>query len=279
MRKARILAAALLLAIPAGANAQEVLLPTQQSIAGGVNMHAYTFDEGIGASSASLMLMPVAVQQPIGQSWLAEAYLSYARGTVEMDGATYHISAPTDTWTRLSYIGLAGTAFTIGLNLPTGHPTHDSEEAVVATVLSTDILGFREASWGMGFAATGGISTAYQVGQWQVSVGGSYRQNSDFRPRADTTVRYAPGSEMRARLAFARDIGETKRVSFGLMALNYAEDQLDGRNLFQAGPRVMVDGSYSFPIGRTSWSLFLADIWRGKGDVTLPIVSQASTVR
>jgi hypothetical protein len=111
MKTARFIAAAAFAALTASnATAQQVLLPTQQSIAGGMNVHAYTFDEGIGATSASLMLMPIAVQQPIGGNWLAEGYVSYARGSVEMDGATYHISAPTDTWTRLSYIGIPGTA-------------------------------------------------------------------------------------------------------------------------------------------------------------------------
>ena len=123
MKPANFIAAAAFAVLTAtGVSAQQVLLPTQQRIAGGVNVHAYTFDEGIGATSASLMLMPIAVQQPFGSNWLAEGYVSYARGTVEMDGATYHISAPTDTWTRLSYVGIPGTALTLGLNIPTGHP-------------------------------------------------------------------------------------------------------------------------------------------------------------
>lgn len=273
----RSLLAALLLGAAAPAQAQEIgLVP---SLAGGLHVQSFRFQEGMGASSATLYLLPVAYQLPLSRRALLEFYASHGTGSVEMDGRTYRLSAFTDSWMRASYTVGPKLVASVGLNLPTGHPTHDAQEAVVATVLSTDLLGFREASWGMGFAATGGLSTMRQLGPWSVSLGASYRRSGQFEPRADTGVVYAPGDEVRARAAMERTFASGSSLSIGVMAMEYTHDQLDGYNLFAAGPRVMLDASYAFAALGTTWSVYGADIWRGQGQVTLPIISQGATVR
>jgi len=40
-------------------------------------------------------------------------------------------------------------------------------------MLATDLLGFREATWGTGFAVTTGIATARRGGQWGLGLGAS----------------------------------------------------------------------------------------------------------
>jgi hypothetical protein len=252
--------------------------PLARSGATGINVHSYTMGSGLGASSATLFLLPVAVQLPLNPRLLGEFYTAYGIGRVGLEGRALQIAAPTDTWLRVSYT-LAGNAVAaLGVNIPTGHPTHDGEEAVVAAVLATDLLGFREASWGMGLAGTAGLSTAYRVQSWDLTLGGSYRMNSDYRPRADTTMRYTPGNEARLRVASSRELGEGRTVMLGLMALNYGRDEVDRRNLFQAGTRVMADASYAFPGRDGTWTVFMADVWRGQGDVIIPVLDQAATL-
>lgn len=274
----RILFGLLVAASAAGSGAAQETPRFGSSIAGGVHVQAYRFGEGIGAESAHLLLFPVAYRQQLGSRGLLELYTAYARGEVRMDGRTYVLSAPTDTWLRASWVALPGTTLTLGLNLPTGHPTHSSEEAVVATVLATDLLGFREASWGLGFGATAGLSSARRMGPWTVSGGASFRKSGEFSPRADTVLRYAPGDEGRLRMAMEREVGARNALSLGVTALTYTEDRLDGRNLFQSGPRLMADVSYTLRRGDAQWNLYVADIWRERGDVTLPIISQGSNV-
>lgn len=274
----RLLIGGLLAGLLAGAAEAQEAPRFGSSLAGGAHLQTYHFGEGIGAASAQLLLFPIAYQQRIGERGLVELYGAYGHGAVRMEGREYLLSAPTDTWLRASWIAHPGTTLTLGLNLPTGHPTHDAEEAVVAAVLATDLLGFREASWGTGFGATAGVSTARRVGRWTVSGGASYRKSGEFEPRADTGVVYAPGNETRGRLALARDFGERRALSMGVMVLTSTDDRLDGRNLFQAGTRVMADLSYTVRSSAGEWSLFVADVWRDRGDVTLPIVSQATTV-
>ncbi|MBI4543809.1 MAG: hypothetical protein HY703_01275 [Gemmatimonadetes bacterium] len=248
------------------------------SIAGGAHLQSYRFSEGIGAASARLILFPIALQAPVGRWLLLELYNSYAMGEVGLDGAVHRLESVTDTWLRTTLHLRPGVALTLGFNLPTGKATHQPEEAVVATVMSTDLLGFREASWGLGFAATGGLTTAVYLGRVGLSLGASFRRNGEFRPRTDTAIVYLPGDEMRARAALEYR-GDVHQFSVGVMGLEYTQDRLDGRNLFQAGRRLELDATWSFPLGRTSWTVFATDIWRDRGDVTLPIITQGATVR
>jgi len=274
--KRLLLSLALLPAVAGAAAAQGPAF--RSSVAAGTHLQSFRFAEGIGARSAELVLTPIAYQQRLGSNGLVELYGAFARGTVQMDGETFTMANLTDTWLRTSWVATPGTTITLGVNLPTGKPTHDNREAVVATVLATDLLGFREASWGTGLGATLGVSSAREIGPWTASLGASYRRSGEFNPRADTLLHYRPGNETRGRAAFQRKIGDDRGLSLGLMVLTYTEDRLDGRNLFQAGTRAMADVSYSFRRGRGEWTVTVADIWRDKGDVTLPIVSQASTV-
>ena len=273
----RLLLSLALLPALAGAAAAQGPPAFRSSAAVGMHVQSFRFADGIGAQSAELVLTPIAYQQRLGSKGLLELYGAFARGTVRMDDETYTMANLTDTWLRASWMAVPGTTVTLGVNLPTGKPTHDNEEAVVATVLATDLLGFREASWGTGLGATLGVSSVRQAGPWTASLGASYRRSGEFNPRADTLLHYRPGNETRGRAALQRKIGDDQGLSLGLMVLSYTEDRLDGRNLFQAGTRAMADVSYSFRRGRGEWMVTVADIWRDKGDVTLPIVSQASS--
>jgi hypothetical protein len=274
MRTSMLLVAALAALAPA-ASAQEI--GGAPSAAAALHVQTVHFQEGMGISSATLVLLPIAVQQPLGSRGLLELYASRADGSLGVQGRTYRLSAFTDSWLRASW-ALGGNAVAIlGLNLPTGHDTHTVEEAAVATVMSTELLGFREASWGMGFAATAGLSGLRQAGAWSFTYGASYRTTAAYSPRADTAIRYAPGNEARVRLSAERALARGRSVALGITAIGYAHDRVDGRNLFEAGPRLMGDVSYAFPAPGGTWNLYAADIWRAEGHVLVPIANEVSS--
>lgn len=248
----------------------------QKSLGASVHFQGYSFADGYPVTSANLLMTPVAFELPLGRTVSVDGYAAYAHGSVEVDRSVFNFTGPIDTRVRANWAATPWAIVTVGLNLPTGNSEHDQEEAVVASVLSTEVLGFREASWGLGFGATTGIATARRFGKVGIGFGASYRLSSEYKPHADSALTYSPGNETRLRLGFDTDIG-TSKLTGGITLQHYADDQLDGRNLFQPGPRIRGDLAYSFRANaNSSWTVYATDIWRQNGDVTLKATSGTS---
>lgn len=266
------LAVAILTAEPL--EAQEV----QQSLGVSVNFQGLSFDEALGIEVANLLLIPIAYRFSVNEKFSADFYAAWAEGRVERENETFVLNGAVDTRVRLSYQASPWAVLTVGAALPTGNATHDTEEAVVASVLSSDILGFNEATWGTGFAITTGVATVHRIGSWGLGIGASYRLADDFEPSADTVFSYSPGNESRVRLALDRNVGESGKFTGGVTFQTFQSDQLDGRNLFQAGDRVRVDASYAFRAGSSTWNAFVANLWRTDGDLSLQLIDDTGAI-
>ena len=259
---------------PSGVSGQTA----QHAFGTGAQFQSYSFSEGLGTEVATLTLIPLAYSLPVGESFDLEFYGAFANGSVERDGLTFNLQGPVDTRVRARYQASPWAVFTALVNIPTGNSTHDPEEAVVASVLSTDILGFQEANWGTGAAVTAGFATAHQAGDWGVGLGASYRLSNGFEPREGTSLTFQPGNEIRVRLGLDRNVGESGKFMAGFTAQNFSEDQYDGQNLFQAGNRFRGDASYAFRTGGSTWALYAVDVWREAGDAFLDLVNPQGTV-
>lgn len=266
-----LIAIALLAVSAQGATAQE-----SRAFAIGATAQGYSFADGLTVESAILLMTPLAFTTPVTRTLTLDLYGAYARGQVDLgDDKSYTLEGIVDTRIRASLAVTPWAVLSAAVNLPTGNATHDDDEAIVANVLSTEILGFREALWGTGFGFTTGVATASRFGNTGLGFGASYRVASEFEPSAEQAFKYTPGNEARARLALDHNIGNSK-LTLGLTFQNYSEDKVDGRNLFAPGNRWRADVTYSFRATPTStWTLFLADVRRENGDVTLRIVDNA----
>lgn len=248
----------------------------QNSVGAGADYMGYTFEEGLGASAAQLLLFPVAVRFPIS-SLTFDVYAAWAQGKVERDDVAYTLQGPVDTRVKLSWQATPWAMFSVGASLPTGNSTHDSEEAVVASVLAMDLLGFREATWGTGTQVTSSLATAMRAGQWGIGISGAYALNREFEPSSEIDLRYQPGNETRVRIGLDRNIGNNTFTA-GATFMTFAQDQADGRNLFQAGNRIRFDASYAFRASGGVWTLYAGDLWREHGDLNLPILNAADEI-
>ena len=247
-------------------------LHAQYSIGTGVDYLGYTFDAGLGADAAQLFMVPVAVRLPVTNALTLDFFSAWAEGRVERDNTTLTLSGPIDTSVKASYQATPWAMISLGANVPTGDPTHDSEEAIVASVLSTDLLGFREATWGTGFAFTSSVATATSAGGFGLGVAAAYSVRSEFEPSADdTSLKYEPGSEARVRVGLDRNFGNSTFTA-GASFINYSDDKANGTNLFKAGNRLRFDATYAFRAGAGVWTLYAADLIRENGDLTLDIV-------
>jgi len=250
---------------PDSASARELV----GSVATGVHFQGFAFGARSDVDAAQLLLVPLAYQRRLGGGIAVDGYTAYARGTVRRGDEVYTLSAPVDTWARLRWTMTPWAVLAVGVNLPTGRERQTTQESIVAGVLSNDLLGFREGSWGLGTASTVGISTARQFGTNRVSLGGSYRFTGSFNPRRDTTFTFAPGNETRFRLGLERELGTASRLTAGLTWQHFDADRLDGKNLFRPGVRVRGDASLSLG----EWNVYGVGFWRASGDLTVPVVS------
>jgi hypothetical protein len=278
IRQSSFLVTAALLALGLAVGTPLAGQSTQHAFGVGGQFQAYSFDEGLGAEVANLLLVPMAYSVPVGERVGLDFYGAYAFGAVEKAGVTYELNGFVDTRVRATLRMTPWAVLTASVTAPTGHATHNDEEAVVASVLSTDILGFREANWGTGAAVTTGMAAATQAGEWGIGLGGSYRYSNGFEPTEGVEKTYIPGNEIRVRFGVDRNIGEGGKFTAGFTFQNYSEDEYDDRNLFQAGNRLRGDMSVIFRAGRSTWALSGVNVYRDQGDAFLDLVDAQNNV-
>lgn len=253
-------------------------LGAQQTIGVSLDYMGYSFDDGLGATAAQLFMIPVAVRFPMGNALSFDVYSAWAQGKVERDNVSYDLTGVVDTRVKASYQATPWALIGIGASIPTGKATHTNQEALVSSVLSTDLLGFREATWGTGAQITTSVATAMRAGQFGVGVAAAYSVNGQFEPTSGATLKYQPGNETRIRLGIDRNIGNNTFTA-GATFMAYAHDQANGQNLFQAGNRLRFDAAYAFRAGAGVWTVYGADLWRENGDLTLAIIdNEGATV-
>ncbi len=259
--------AAALFAAPLGA---------QTTVATGVDYLGYSFDSGLGADAAQLLLIPVAARIPVTNALTLDLFSAWAEGRVEQNNMQMKLSGPVDSGVKLSLQATPWALLAVSANLPTGHATHSTEEAIVASVLSTDILSFRETSWGTGAAVTTSVATAMRAAGFGLGVAAAYAARSSFEPSEGVDLAYTPGNEIRVRAGLDRNFGNAT-LTAGATFVQYTEDQVaeggaSATNLFQAGNRLRFDASLAFRAGSGVWTIYGADLIRSNGDLFVDIV-------
>ena len=258
------------------------LLPVPGSVSGqnaagaGFEFLGYDFDAGLGAEAAQLLMIPVALRVPVREDVTVDVSSAWAEGRIEVQGTRWKLSGPVDTGVRAAYQALPWVLVTLGANVPTGTATHDSGEAIVASVLSTDLLGFREATWGRGFALTSSVAVARSFGSFGLGLAAAYAHRGRFNPSTEQAdLQYEPGNEARIRVGLDRNFGNST-LTAGATFIDYAQDRVasdaepGGRNLFQAGRRIRLDATYAFRMGAGVWTVYAADLIRRNGNLSLP---------
>lgn len=253
------------LALPAGA---------QQTIGIGAEYRGLSFGNGLPASAAQLFMIPLAVRYQAAPALTLDLYSAWAQGRVERQNLAYTLSGLVDTQVKATYQAAPWALLSMAANLPTGHARHDSQEALVASVLSADLFGFRESTWGAGLGITSSVATAMRAGQFGIGIAAAYAVNGKFDPYTYQQLTYQPGNETRVRVGIDRNIG-TSTFTAGAMFMTYSSDRANGWNLFQAGNRLRFDATYQFRAGAGVWTVYAADLWREHGDLTLPPTSQS----
>lgn len=254
----------------------------QTMVATGVDYLGYSFDNGLGADAAQLLLVPLAVRLPVSDAVTLDIFSAWAEGKVEQNNTQLSLSGPVDTGVKLGFQATPWALVSVSANLPTGNATHTGEEAVVASILSTDILSFRETSWGTGMAITSSVASAMRAGGFGLGIAAAYAARSSFEPSEGATLSYTPGNEVRVRAGIDRNFGNAT-LTTGATFVQYTEDQVAeggaaAANLFQAGNRLRFDASLAFRAGAGVWTVYGANLMRERGDLFVDIIDGTGSV-
>lgn len=244
--------------------------------AAGVRLETYAFGqaETVGIDVVSLLTVPFAAEARVaGRVHVA---LSGAFATARLarpDGGEATLSGLTDTELRVSvpvvgdWLTVTGTAV-----LPTGKETLSAEELEVAAVIASDLLPFAISHWGSGGGIGAGVSATRRWGAVGVGASGGYRASREYRAFQDGAA-YRPGDEAFLRVAVDRAVGPG-RATLQAGIHRYAHDELEGGNLYRAGDRYQLIGSYAFTGARRTSGVVYAGLLHRQNGATLADFSE-----
>jgi len=212
----------------------------------------------VALRSVSLFSLPLGVRVTLPGNFRADVSTAFARGAIERpDGATTTLAGPTDTRIRVGTDALLDGRLSLGsvLLLPTGTDRFSGEEAALAGILAADLLPFGISSWGSGggIGAEAALSHATDAGT--LLLGGAFLVPGEYDALDGSEFRYRPGSVFQLQAGVDRDVGAASRVSLQAMVQRYGEDAVEGQNLFRSGNRILVLGSWAFPVGAAGSSI------------------------
>jgi hypothetical protein len=220
--------------------------------------YRFSDPDPVALRSVSLFSVPLALRVALPGSFRADVSTAFARGTLERpDGATTSLAGPTDTRIRVGTDALLDGRLSLAsvLVLPTGTDRFSGEEAVLAGIFAADLLPFGISSWGSGggIGAEAALSHATDAGT--LILGGAFLIPGEYDALEGEEFRYRPGAVFQLQAGVERDVGAASRVSLQAMVQRYGEDALEGQNLFQSGNRILVLGSFAFPVGASGSSI------------------------
>lgn len=254
---------------PAGLAAQSPIYP---SATGGIGPDALvvSFGQGLGLSSASQTVFRVFGGVPVGRRLFVDASGNYALTTLKAsDGTRVDLSGWTDTQLRASYtVGRDRLVASLLVNVPSGTEQVTTDQVPLLRSIAQNFLPFPVSSYGAGAGLTGALALAQQFGSWSVGAAGSIRYLASYSPYADVSDTYAPGLESRVRVGARRMFGERTGVALAVTFSTFGSDEFSGvqNYTYRSGDRLVLEGTVSRQVGRTTARLFGWGFLRAAGD-------------
>jgi hypothetical protein len=243
----------------------------------GATFESYFFGspDEVDLDRITLLTVPLGVDIRLVRNVDVRVASAFAHGELtRADGGTATLSGLTDTEVRVT-LGLRGDMLrlsAIGL-LPTGVRELTAAEMDVAGVVAADLLPFAISNWGTGGGV--GLSAAAALplsAGTALGLSAGYVLAREFEPLAETSFAYRPGSQLHVRAAVDQSIGSAGKASLQLVFQRFGTDEAQGANIYQAGDRMQVVGSYAFAAGASGSGIAYAGyLRRSEGEYTTAV--------
>lgn len=237
----------------------------------GMVARGFHFRQGVGARTASQVMVPLAIAIPVGRQLSVEVASSWAWSRLTTyDGGEASLAGITDTELRAAWtVGRDRALFTLSANLPTGRGTLDAEDLTVVGAIGSNFLTFPVSSYGSGLSLTAGGALTQRAGGLNLGFGVSARVAGGYEPFEGLPIEYQPGLETRVQLAADALLGRG-RVSGGVTFSTFGSDNFAGNvtdvgvsQAYQPGSRWIFELGLIQPLGPGMLSLGLFDFLRG----------------
>lgn len=216
--------------------------------------HGFSFGDPseVGVRSYRMVSTSLGARFPL-RSWLVGGtVVQWARASVSPLGVTHEeLSGLTDVTVYTDVA--AGPVELRGLvALDVGQTSLTAGEVVVAGLASYEFLPLPLRSWGRG----GGLGIDARLPVSAVGLDleftGGFRTHGGFSPMEGTNYEYDLGPESRVGFRAGQSMSAFSRIEMGAQFVWPQADQVDGEDVFMAGPRIMAFALGTFPVHRTS---------------------------
>ena len=229
----------------------------------GVVYQSYVLGSGLAFDRISQLVVPVTVSQRFGQRLTLDLATAFATASVRTAGGTIDHSGVVDTDVRAAFAVVPGrVVLTLIGTLPTGQETVPDTTLPLYGATATDLLGFMAPSFGGGGAFTGGLASAWKLGDsWAVGTGVSYRYAARYVPVSGGDE-LSPGGEARVRVGVEGPLAGGAYFRGAVVYGAAAHDEFAGGQESATGDRVLVYAAANVPLGRGALSVYGWDMRR-----------------
>ena len=126
--------------------------PIVLSAALGSHFQGYQFAKGSDVDASQLFLIPFSYQALLSKTISLDAYSVHVDARAKSGPTTIRYNGQLDSWMRVRWQYTPSTVFAVGVSVPTGLSKQDAVQAAVASIISNDLLGYREGNWGAGWS-------------------------------------------------------------------------------------------------------------------------------
>jgi len=258
-----LLAAISPLPLPLPIAAQEPVAEVSTAGNTGVVFDGYYFGSGFAFTNVVQWTVPLILAQHMGPRLTADLSAAFARASGATTSGTLEVSGVTDTDVRASWATVSGhLIISVVATLPTGKKAVSDSTLPLLSALATELLAFTTPTFGSGGGATGGVATAFRLGErWAGGVAASYRWHASYTPIAGSG-QLEPGGEGRMRLGVEGPFGRRGYFRGAAVYTASGADTLRGGSRSITGDRILVYSSAGFPAGSSNLALYAYDMYR-----------------
>ena len=123
-------------------------------------------------------------------------------------------------------------------------------------VVAADLFPFRISSWGTGGGLGLRATTTPRLGAVDASLSLGYFRSGQFDPLEEQLVDYRPGDRLSARAALTFPLGQAGQLGLQGGFRSFADDELQGDDIFESGNRYDALATWSFPVGDDAGFLY-----------------------
>jgi len=197
-------------------------------------------DEGVVISELSV---PLSVYYPVSRKM--SLMLTGNQASISSDNTT-NLSGLTDSQLLMSYhLDSYQILINGGINLPSGKADLNPEEFETSKLISLNHYNFRTPSLGQGLMVNIGATWAYPFSEGLIfGAGFSYQYKGEYAPVSGLDAGYKPGNELLLTAGLDMRLSSSSVLSFDGILTSYQADQYDGKDIYQAGNKIVFHGQF-----------------------------------